>query len=97
MADYEEAAAREVYTLLLSAKPESTDRDLASAAERASFEKDPTACRGDDFRAGAFSAIQDFRNAIVEGASLPERKRLLQHAANSAHAWLNARRFPSLY
>jgi hypothetical protein len=97
MADYEEAVAREVHTLLLSAKPETTDKDLASAAERASFEKDPKACRSDDFRAGAFSAIQDFRNAIVEGASHSERKRRLRHAVNCAHGWLNARRFPNLY
>jgi hypothetical protein len=97
MADYEEAVAREVHTLLLSAKPESTGRDLASAAERASFEKDPRARRSDDFRAGAFSAIQDFRNAIVEGAGYFERKRRLRYAVNSAHSWLNARRFPNPY
>jgi hypothetical protein len=97
MADYEEDVAREVHTLLLSAKPESTGRDLASAAERASFEKDAGARRNDDFRAGAFSAIQDFRNAIVEGAGYFERKRRLRHAVNSAHSWLNARRFPNPY
>ena len=97
MADYEEDVAREVHSLLLSAKPESTGRDLASAAERASFEKDPRARRSDDFRAGAFSAIQDFKNAIVEGASYFERKRRLRHAVNSAHSRLNARRFPNPY
>jgi hypothetical protein len=54
MADYEEAVAREVHTLLLSAKPETTDKDLASAAERASFEKDPKACRSDILELGLF-------------------------------------------
>jgi hypothetical protein len=97
MADYEEAVAREVHTSLLSAKPETTDKDLTSAAERASFEKDSRACRSDDFRAGAFSAIQDLRNAIVEGASYSERRRRLRHAVNSAHSWLNARRFSNPY
>jgi hypothetical protein len=97
MADYEESLAHEVHTLLLSVKPESADRDLASAAELASLEKVPTACRRDDFRREAFSAIQDSRNAIVEGASYPERKRRLLHAVNCAHGWLNARRFPSPY
>jgi len=97
MADYEETLAREVHTLLLSATPESADRDLASAAELVSLEKDPTACRRDDFRREAFSAIQDFRSAIVERASYSERKRRLRHAVNSAHGWLNARRFPNPY
>jgi hypothetical protein len=97
MADYEETLAREVHTLLLSAKPESADRDLARAAELVSIEKDPTASRRDDFRRGALSAIQESRNAIVEGASHSERKRRLRHAVNCAHSWLNARRFPNPY
>jgi hypothetical protein len=97
MADYEEALAYEVHTLLLSVKPESVERELASAAELVSLERDLTVGRRDDFRAGVFSAIQDSRGAIVEGASYSERKRRLLHAVNCAHGWLNARRFPSPY
>lgn len=97
MADYEEILAGEVHTLLLSAKPESADRNLARAAELVSLENAPTTCRRDDFRRGAFYAIQDSRNVIVEGASCSEQKRRLRHAVNCAHSWLNARRFPSPY
>ncbi len=97
MADYEETLAHEVHTLLLSVKPEFADRDLASAAELVSLEKDLTACRRDDFRWGAFSAVQDFRSAIAESASYSERRRRLRHAVNCAHGWLNARRYPNPY
>jgi hypothetical protein len=97
MADNEEAVAREVHDLLLSAEPETAERDLASAAELAFLDKDAMACQSDDFRIGALSAIQGIRNALDDGASYSERKRLLLHAANSARSWLNARRFSDSY
>jgi hypothetical protein len=97
MTDYEELVAGEVHTLLLSAKPGFDDRSFASAAELASLKEDFAARRRDDFRAEVVFAMQEVRSAIIQGASYSERKRRLQNAVNSAHSWLNARRFPSLY
>jgi hypothetical protein len=93
MAFYEEAIARDVHDLLLSADPETIDKVLASAAKLANVDRDAAACQNDDFRMRALSAIKDLRNAVDDGARYSERKRLLFHAANSARSWVNARRF----
>jgi hypothetical protein len=98
MADNEEAVAREVHDLLLAAEPDTAERDLASAFELAFIDKGAMACRSDDFRVAAFSAVQEIRNALAaKETSFSERKRLLLHAANSARSWLNARRFSDFY
>lgn len=97
MAFYEEAVARDVHDLLLSADPDTIDKDFASAAKLANVDRDATAFQNDDFRIAALSAIQEIRTAIDDGASYSERKRLLSHAVNSARSWLNARRFSESY
>jgi hypothetical protein len=92
MTDYEEPLARKVHTILLSLRPESGYREFASTVELLSLEQ-TTVRQSDDFRAEAFFAVRSVTKAIFEGACYSERNRLLFHAVNSAHSWLNARRF----
>lgn len=94
MTDDEELMAREVHTLLLVARPESDDRNFASAAELALSGNAHAVRQRDDFKAEVLLAIKEVEKAITEGAGLFERKRRHRHAVNSAHSWLNARRFP---
>jgi len=96
MTDHEEPFARKVHTILLSIRPESGDREFASAIELLSLER-ATVRQPDDFRTEAFFAVGSVTKAISEEACYSERKRLLLHAVNSAHSWLNARRFPDDY
>jgi hypothetical protein len=96
MTDYEEPFARKVHTILLSLRPESGHREFASAVELLSLER-TTVGQPDDFRAEAFFAVRSVTNAISEGACYSERNRLLLQAVNSAHSWLNARRFLDPY
>ena len=98
MADYEEAVAREVHALLLSAMPgKRLTKTWRAQLNGRPSSRTPRHAGATILGAGAYSAIQDFRNAIVEGASHSERKRRLRHAENCAHGWLNARRFPNPY
>lgn len=88
---YEKLVALQVHALLLSARPEHNNSDLANAAELASPEQNTMGRPRDNFRNDTFIAIQKARKAIADGASAADAEALLRDAINAALHWLNAR------
>jgi hypothetical protein len=85
MASQEKLVASEVHELLLEARPQADDENLAWAAEITSS---PDLIAHDDGRASVFLAIQRLRKAIADGASASEREDLLLDAISAAEHWV---------
>jgi hypothetical protein len=94
--DNKEPLARKLHSMLLSIGPDAGDECFMSAVELFSLEQ-MNSREPDEFRLDAFIAVQSVAEAISNDACQSERNRLLLHAVNCAHSWLNARRFPGLY
>jgi hypothetical protein len=77
MTDEEHSIAREVHELLLSARPQPTDDNLAKAYELADAERHTPI---DGFRADTSLAIQKVRQAILAKAGAVEGEKLLLEA-----------------
>jgi hypothetical protein len=77
--------ASEVHELLLEARPQVNDENLARAAEITSS---PDLIAHDDLRANVFLAIQRLRKAIADGASASEGEDLLLDAISAAEHWV---------
>jgi hypothetical protein len=75
-----------VHELLLEARPQGGDANLARAAEIASAPDDPVA--NDGLRANVFVAIQRLRTAVADGASASEGEALLLQAIMAAERWV---------
>jgi hypothetical protein len=78
-----ERQAHEVHELLLEARPQGGDPNLARAAEITSA---PDA--NVEFRDNVFVAIQRLRMAIADGASGSEAEALLLDAIRAAEHWV---------
>jgi hypothetical protein len=87
MVSPEKLVAREVHELLLEARPQTDDANLARAAEITSS---PNLVSHNDFRANVFLAIQRLRKAIADGASASEAEDLLLDAISAAEHWVQA-------
>jgi hypothetical protein len=94
--DNKEPLARKLHSMLLSIGPDAGDECFASAVELLSLDQ-TNSREPDDFRLDAFIAVQSVAQAISNDAWQFERNRLLLHAVNCAHSWLNARRLPDSY
>jgi hypothetical protein len=81
----EKLIASEVHQLLLEARPQADDANLARAAEITSS---PDLIAHDGFRASVFEAIQRLQNAIADGASASEGEDLLLDAISAAEHWV---------
>lgn len=86
MIDHSETTAREVHALLLDARPEADNANLAEAAHLAETAGNPR----DPFQMKAFVAIQGVRTAIESGTSAAEAQSLLLDAIASALHWATA-------
>ena len=82
----ESSAARQVHELLLSARPQSGDADLARAAELASSPQ----VAPQEISRKAFLAIQQTQQAMAEGASAADGEQLLLNAIRAAELWVKA-------
>jgi hypothetical protein len=87
MASSEKLVASEVHELLLEARPQAHDVNLARAAEITSL---PDVIAHDDFRAKVFLAIQRLRKAISDGAGANESEDLLLDAISAAGRWVQS-------
>jgi hypothetical protein len=87
MVSPEKLVASEVHELLLEARPQADDVNLARAVEITSS---PDLVAHDDFRANAFLAIQRLRKAIADGAGASEAEDLLLDAISTSERWVRA-------
>jgi hypothetical protein len=85
MVSPEKLVASEVHELLLEARPQADDGNLARAAEIISS---PDVIAHDGFRADVFLAIQRLRKAISDGASASEAEDLLLDAISAGERWV---------
>ena len=85
MVSPEKLVASEVHELLLEARPQADDENLARAAEITSS---PDVITHDGFRADVFFAIQQLRKAISDGASASEAEDLLLDAISAGERWV---------
>ena len=79
--------ATEVHELLLEARPQADDLNLARAAEMASSFN---ATAPDDLRVKVAVAIQRLHGAIADGAAANEAEDLLLKAISAAEHWTRA-------
>jgi len=89
MVSPEKLIAGEVHELLLQARPQADDANLARAAEITSS---PELIGHDDLRADVFLAIRRLQKTIADGASASEAEDLLLDAISAAEHW--AREYP---
>lgn len=85
MVSPEKLVASEVHELLLEARPQADDTNLARAAEITSS---PDLIAHNDGRANVFMTIQLLRKAIGDGASASEAEDLLLDAISAAEHWV---------
>jgi hypothetical protein len=81
-----DTTARQVHELLLSARPQSGNADLARAAELASSPQ----AGPQEISRKAFLAIQQTQQAMAEGASAADGEQLLLNAIRAAELWVKA-------
>jgi hypothetical protein len=93
MTDEEHSIAREVHELLLSARPQPTDDNLARAYELAAAERHTPIESDDGFRADTSLAIQKARQAILAKAGAVEGEKLLLDAIRAVEQWVRARTY----
>ena len=84
MVSPEKMIAGEVHELLLAARPQADDANLARAAE---ITLSPDLIAHDAFRANVFLAIRRLQKAIADGASASEVEDLLLDAISAAEHW----------
>jgi hypothetical protein len=84
MVSPEKLVAQEVHGLLLEARPQADDKNLARVAEIISS---PDLIARNDFRAAVFLAIQRLQKAIADGASASEAEDQLLDAIREAEHW----------
>ena len=85
MVSPEKMIAGEVHELLLAARPQADDANLARAAE---ITLSPDLIAHDAFRANVFLAIRRLQKAIADGASASEVEDLLLDAISAAETGL---------
>lgn len=83
MAEHSQTTAHEVHALLMDARPEPDDANLAKAAHLAETAGIPR----DGLQLETFVAIRNVRSAIEEGASAAEAELLLRAATDVALRW----------
>jgi hypothetical protein len=86
MAEQTKKAGHEVHELLLDARPEAGDVNLAKAAHLA----EATGAPREDLQFKTFIAIKNIQTAIESGASAAEAEHLLMHAVGVASHWATA-------
>ena len=89
MVSPERIVASEVHGLLLEARPQADDKNLARATVITSS---PDLIAHDNFRANVFLAIQRLQKAIADGASASEAEDLLLDAISAAEHWVRGYR-----
>ena len=85
MVGQEKLIASEVHGLLLEARPQADDANLARAAELTSC---PDLIAHDELRTKVFQAIQRLQNAIADGAGASEAEDQLLDAISAAEHWV---------
>lgn len=87
MTDHANSTAREVHALLLEARAQAQEVNLAKAAHLAETAGDPN----DYFQLDTFVAIRNLQTSIENGASAADLEPLLLNAINVALKWATAR------
>ena len=88
MATGERQVAREVHELLLSARPQADDVDLARAAELSAVDDPNMTSPREQVRTAVAVAIRKLRQSIEAGASADHLERLLLDAIEAAERWV---------
>ena len=83
MTESVKTAAHEVHELLLEARPERKNENLAKAIHLAETASTPR----DHFQLETFVAIRNLRTGLECGASAAEAEALLLHAIETANRW----------
>jgi hypothetical protein len=86
MAEHAQKIGHEVHALLLEARPEPGNVNLAKGAHLA----ETTGLPREDLQFKTFVAIKNVQTAIENGASAAEGEQLLMHAVSVAARWATA-------